>query len=242
MKRRLLKLGVFLMLCTMTSIVVAVVIPVVAESYEKSQVWLDADRSLGWRSSDTLGQQWIDVDKYPREVRTEQELGIGIVSRGLEIDDDLWELLCVPARFVDGGRRTLPTWVGLSADRMEDIGIAVTQGWPCHALCHYRVLTKAGEVVGTHGWIPLWPPEPRQFRPPLQEIGIPTHVRMPQMIMNVATMAAILWLLWIIPGRVRRYVRIRWGRCPACGYQIAPGVGDKCSECGAPAVTSAVKF
>jgi hypothetical protein len=27
-------------------------------------------------------------------------------------------------------------------------------------------------------------------------------------------------------------VRIRRGCCPACGYIIAPGVGNHCSECG----------
>jgi hypothetical protein len=31
-------------------------------------------------------------------------------------------------------------------------------------------------------------------------------------------------------NRIRR--RIVQRHCPACGYQIAPGVGNKCSECG----------
>jgi hypothetical protein len=31
-------------------------------------------------------------------------------------------------------------------------------------------------------------------------------------------------------NRIRR--RIVQRHCPACGYIIAPGVGNKCSECG----------
>jgi hypothetical protein len=54
----------------------------------------------------------------------------------------------------------------------------------------------------------------------------------PGFAINTIFYAALLWVLWRVPGKIRRLVRIRRGCCPACGYKIAPGVGNKCSECG----------
>jgi hypothetical protein len=61
---------------------------------------------------------------------------------------------------------------------------------------------------------------------------------MPQFLLNTIFYAAMLWLLFAsfwLPGKIRRFIRIRGHRCPACGYQIAPGggIGPVCSECGA---------
>jgi hypothetical protein len=58
----------------------------------------------------------------------------------------------------------------------------------------------------------------------------------PGFAINTIFYAAMLWLLWVAPGKIRRFIRIRGHRCPACGYQIAPGggIGPVCSECGAP--------
>jgi hypothetical protein len=57
----------------------------------------------------------------------------------------------------------------------------------------------------------------------------------PGFAINTIFYAAMLWLLWIAPGKIRRFIRVHRGRCPACGYQIAPGggIGPVCSECGA---------
>jgi tRNA(Ile2) C34 agmatinyltransferase TiaS len=57
----------------------------------------------------------------------------------------------------------------------------------------------------------------------------------PGFAINTIFYAAMLWLLWIASGKIRRFIRIRGHRCPACGYQIdsVPGIGPRCSECGA---------
>ena len=57
----------------------------------------------------------------------------------------------------------------------------------------------------------------------------------PGFAINTIFYAAILWLLWIAPGRIRRIVRVRGHRCPACGFIIAPNTcaNGLCSECGA---------
>jgi hypothetical protein len=61
---------------------------------------------------------------------------------------------------------------------------------------------------------------------------LPLSPLWPGFAINTIFYAAILWLLWIALGRARRFIRVRRGRCPACGYQIAAGVGPVCSECG----------
>ena len=57
----------------------------------------------------------------------------------------------------------------------------------------------------------------------------------PGFAINTIFYAAILALLFYGPGKVRRFVRVRRYRCPACAYLIAPGTcaSGLCSECGA---------
>jgi hypothetical protein len=74
---------------------------------------------------------------------------------------------------------------------------------------------------------------------------LPYRVIWPGFAINTVFYAAMLWLLWIArrtPGKIRRFIivrgRVSRGRCPACGYKIAPGTaaaspGGPCSECGA---------
>jgi hypothetical protein len=62
---------------------------------------------------------------------------------------------------------------------------------------------------------------------------IPLEPIWPGFAINTIFYAALLWVLWVAPGKIRRLVRIRRGCCPTCGYRIAKGVGPNCSECGA---------
>ncbi len=63
---------------------------------------------------------------------------------------------------------------------------------------------------------------------------LPQRLAWPGFAINTIFYAALLWVLFCGPGKIRRLVRIRQGRCPACGYQIAHGTGAACSECGHP--------
>jgi hypothetical protein len=47
---------------------------------------------------------------------------------------------------------------------------------------------------------------------------------------NTIFYAAILWLLFAAPGRVRRWRRIKRGLCPRCAYP--QGASEVCTECG----------
>ncbi len=49
---------------------------------------------------------------------------------------------------------------------------------------------------------------------------------------NTILYAAILWLLICGPFVLRRFIRVKRGRCPACAYPT--GQSDTCSECGKP--------
>jgi hypothetical protein len=64
---------------------------------------------------------------------------------------------------------------------------------------------------------------------------LPLRPIWPGFAINTIFYGAILWVLWIAPGKVRRFVRGRQHRCPACGFIIAPGTcaNGLCSECGA---------
>jgi hypothetical protein len=108
-------------------------------------------------------------------------------------------------------------------------------GWPAYSL---RSLSQCGEteygdlrILEVKGGMNL-PNEHFVFENPV----LPLRPIWPGFAINTIFYAAMLWLLWVAPGKIRRFIRIRGHRCPACGYQIAPGggIGPVCSECGAP--------
>ena len=49
---------------------------------------------------------------------------------------------------------------------------------------------------------------------------------------NTIFYAAVFWLLIPGPFVLRRFIRVKRGRCPACAYPT--GQSDVCSECGKP--------
>jgi hypothetical protein len=63
----------------------------------------------------------------------------------------------------------------------------------------------------------------------------------PGLLINTAFYGAILWLLWLTPGMLRRGSRRRRGLCVRCGYDlrgsqgsaVSSGGGGACPECGA---------
>jgi len=61
---------------------------------------------------------------------------------------------------------------------------------------------------------------------------VPQTILWPGFAINTIFYAAILWLLFAIPGFARRRIRIKRGQCPACAYPI--GESPICTECGTP--------
>jgi hypothetical protein len=62
---------------------------------------------------------------------------------------------------------------------------------------------------------------------------LPLRPLWPGFAINTLFYAAILWLLFALPGALRRWRRIKHGLCPACAYPV--GASDLCTECGKPA-------
>ena len=52
----------------------------------------------------------------------------------------------------------------------------------------------------------------------------------PGFAINTIFYAAMLWVVFFVPGMVKRRVRRRRGLCPACAYPI--GTSEVCTECG----------
>src|SRR5262245_28744872 len=50
--------------------------------------------------------------------------------------------------------------------------------------------------------------------------------------LNTILYAAIIWLLFFAPFKLRRWRRIKRGLCPACAYHV--GASETCTECGNP--------
>ena len=48
--------------------------------------------------------------------------------------------------------------------------------------------------------------------------------------LNTLFYAAMLWLALCGPFALRRLIRVKRGRCPACGYPV--GASPLCTECG----------
>src|SRR5262249_19045849 len=49
---------------------------------------------------------------------------------------------------------------------------------------------------------------------------------------NTVFYAVVLWGLWLVPGFVRRRIRVRRGRCAKCGYDLRASTTGVCPECG----------
>jgi hypothetical protein len=60
---------------------------------------------------------------------------------------------------------------------------------------------------------------------------LPLRPIWPGFAINTLFYAAILWLLFAGPGRVRRWRRSKRGLCVKCAYPV--GTSDVCTECGA---------
>ena len=59
---------------------------------------------------------------------------------------------------------------------------------------------------------------------------LPLRPIWPGFVANTAFYAAILWLLIPGPFALRRFIRVKRGRCVKCGYPM--GESAVCTECG----------
>jgi hypothetical protein len=106
----------------------------------------------------------------------------------------------------------------------------VSLGWPMLGM-RYTTTRRANEEQRQFDALSLpeilaQPLEQREYRSQL-----PRHLIPVGFVVDTVFYAAILWLLFAAPGRVRRWRRVRRGLCAKCAYPI--GASDVCTECGA---------
>jgi hypothetical protein len=110
------------------------------------------------------------------------------------------------------------------------------RGWPMVSLrSGFDALAdpnnSAGIIARSVGGVPL-PPQPRVMATTVWDVrALPLIPIWPAFAINTIFYAAILWVLFFAPGKVRRSIRRRRGLCPACAYPI--GTSEICTECGA---------
>jgi hypothetical protein len=68
--------------------------------------------------------------------------------------------------------------------------------------------------------------------------ALPLRPIWPGFAINTIFYAAIVWMMFAVPGTVRRRVRIKRGQCASCGYSLrgrgrSTSGNDTCPECGA---------
>jgi hypothetical protein len=59
---------------------------------------------------------------------------------------------------------------------------------------------------------------------------LPYRIAWPGFAINTIFYAGVLWMMFVIPGTIRRRRRLKRGLCPNCAYLI--GTSPVCTECG----------
>ena len=103
----------------------------------------------------------------------------------------------------------------------------VGAGWPAYALsCAEACPLEFTDGVHLIGGFQL----PRSMESMRLSGPVPLLPIWPGFAINTIFYAAILWLLFAAPFKVRRWRRTRLGLCPACAYPV--GESETCTECG----------
>ena len=107
--------------------------------------------------------------------------------------------------------------------------LETAHGWP--KLSHFhRKTTQRGDWRGIVEWRVQVPWFPRYGRKTTR--ALPLAPIWPGFVINTIFYAPIVWMLWLSPLVVRRFIRRRQGRCINCGYDLRGELESGCPECG----------
>lgn len=104
----------------------------------------------------------------------------------------------------------------------------IQAGWPFVALSGQ--ISVDGEMAGAIK-IPRW--LVANVETPARRL-LPITPHATGFVVNSALWALLLVTLTLGPGWLRRHHRIRFNRCPTCGYDLSGAAHDLCPECGMP--------
>jgi hypothetical protein len=123
-----------------------------------------------------------------------------------------------------------------SADRAEQQTVSDrASGWPLLTMrCRFLGQSQLGPIPPLECGIRLEPRFAHTFPTKIYiHRALPLRPIWPGFAINTIFYAAVLWVLFAVPVKVRRWRRIKRGLCAACGYSLHQSLSDKCPECGA---------
>ncbi len=205
MKRRLLIVAVFLLAGAVVNVAVAWGCAAWAPSVVSAGV---KPISLDGWPEDSL---WL-VEQMPVAEPGRWTTPRGSKRSGIGVEEEKVSLKYVPA-----GHANLPPF-GTNYSRFVRRCCA---GLPLLSLEGFRA---SGWVQASQGALSA----PRWFALPMRLL--PLQPIWSGFLVNTLLYAAVLWLLWGGPFRLRRFIRVKRGLCPKCTYPM--GESDVCSECG----------
>jgi hypothetical protein len=114
------------------------------------------------------------------------------------------------------------------------VGTEVSAGWPMKSLAGMQWTSTEGRSTRVQTSLYRW----RRWPAPASGRSIPYKPVWPGFAINTIFYAAVLWVLFALPGKVRRWRRIKRGQCASCGYSLRDITSEKCPECGNATVFS----
>ncbi len=232
MKRRLLKLFLFLLLGAATTIATSWYF---AAGRTKDATWFGHAEQGSSRIGRIGAGTW--------HVYRNERLGQVLIRRyrskySPEDQPPEWDIIDRPAE------RFVPVWASdlMLLEPPEGVlGNAAVEGsgWPAVAM-RTRYDEGPGQLRGqsirqvTEGILLTPTAEVRLGDMLYSAKALPLRPLWSGFAINTAFYAAILWLLGFGPFAVRRYLRNKQGRCVKCGYDLrgSSGGGGGCPECG----------
>ncbi len=221
MKRRLLKLAVFLLLGAVVNVAVAWGL---AYSILYDSLMDGPTRRIGVFFSTANGPCWafLCVKRFG---------SVGISAKNVN-DKDVptadWSYR--PDLVPHWSRmRNRPRFTGESYQHrlMED-----ARGWPFLTLsCAYTSVVVVPGFKVVDGIEVKSHPDPS--RATVRSIALPLEPIWPGFAINTIFYATILWPVILGPFALRRFIRRKRGLCVACGYDLRHAEHDACPECGA---------
>jgi len=121
-----------------------------------------------------------------------------------------------------------PSWASLRTPPDTDYEVRWVHGlgWPVVSMWRdYGLVSGGTRYELLHGLgLTFLPPDVSLPR------AVPLHPIWPGFVINTIFYAAVVWLLIPGPFVLRRFIRVKRGRCVKCGYPS--GESAVCSECG----------
>jgi hypothetical protein len=113
-------------------------------------------------------------------------------------------------------------------------------GWPSFSLCCERHYAHAPIHIDPAATMPLNASLKCAISLPIQSTtsNLRTHLPLsplwPGFAINTLFYAVVVWLIFAAPFKFRRWRRVRRGLCVKCAYDLRGIDSDKCPECGWP--------